>query len=156
MYISTRSGERLTASQAILKGLSSDGGLFLPERIEKLNLSDSYYGKSYREIARDVFKIFLDDFSDSEIDCCISSAYDRVNFREKFVGLKSFGNLNFLELYHGPTLAFKDMALTILPFLIDVATKISDFLSTPFFFFETSIKKGSMVSARSLNASVGP
>ena len=123
MYISTRSGERLTASQAILKGLSSDGGLFLPERLEKLNLSDSYYGKSYREIAKDVFKIFLDDFSESEIDFCISSAYDRVNFREKFVGLKSFGNLNFLELYHGPTLAFKDMALTILPFLIDVSKK---------------------------------
>ena len=123
MYISTRSGERLTASQAILKGLSSDGGLFLPESIEKLNLSDSYYGKSYREIAKDVFKIFLDDFSESEIDFCISSAYDRVNFREKFVGLKSFGNLNFLELYHGPTLAFKDMALTILPFLIDVSKK---------------------------------
>ncbi len=123
MYISTRSGERLTASQAILKGLSSDGGLFLPESLEKLNLSDKYYGKSYKEIAKDVFKIFLDDFSDSEIDFCISSAYDLVNFRERFVGLKSFGNLSFLELYHGPTLAFKDMALTILPFLIDVSKK---------------------------------
>ncbi len=123
MYISTRSGERLTASQAILKGLSSDGGLFLPESISKLNFTSDYFGKSYKEIAKDVFNIFLDDFTSEEIDFCISSAYDRVNFREKFVGIKTFNELSFLELYHGPTLAFKDMALTILPFLIDVSKK---------------------------------
>lgn len=123
MYISTRSGERLTASQAILKGLSSDGGLFLPESISKLNFTSDYFGRSYKEIAKDVFNIFLDDFTSEEIDFCISSAYDRINFREKFVGIKTFNELSFLELYHGPTLAFKDMALTILPFLIDVSKK---------------------------------
>lgn len=123
MYISTRSGEKLTASQAILKGLSSDGGLFLPESIEKLNLTPDYVSKDYREVAKDVFKIFLDDFTDDEIDFAISSAYDKVNFREKFVALKHFDGVSFLELYHGPTLAFKDMALTILPFLIDVSKK---------------------------------
>ncbi|MBE5743399.1 MAG: threonine synthase [Clostridiales bacterium] len=123
MYISTRSGERLTSSQAILKGLSSDGGLFLPESISKLNFSDNYYGKSYREIAKDVFTIFLDDFTQEEIDFAINSAYDKINFREKFVDLKHFDGVSFLELYHGPTLAFKDMALTILPFLIDVSKK---------------------------------
>ena len=123
MYVSTRSGERLTASQAILKGLSSDGGLFLPESLQKLNFTENYFGKSYKEIAKDVFTLFLDDFTSDEIDFAINSAYDRVNFREKFVGLKTFGNLSFLELYHGPTLAFKDMALTILPFLIDVSKK---------------------------------
>ncbi len=121
MYISTRSGEKLTSSQAILKGLSSDGGLFLPESLSKLNFDENYYGKSYREIAKDVFTIFLDDFTSEEIDFAINSAYDKINFREKFCDLKHFGNVSFLELYHGPTLAFKDMALTILPFLIDVS-----------------------------------
>ncbi len=123
MYVSTRSGERLTASQAILKGLSSDGGLFLPEKLEKLNFTESYFGKNYKEIAKDVFTLFLDDFTSEEIDFAINSAYDRINFREKFVDIKTFGNLSFLELYHGPTLAFKDMALTILPFLIDVSKR---------------------------------
>ena len=123
MYISTRSGERLTASQAILKGLSSDGGLFLPESISKLNINEKYIGKNYKEIAKDVFKIFLDDFTDAEIDFAINSAYDRVNFRDKFCDVKNFKNISFLELYHGPTLAFKDMALTVLPFLIDVSKK---------------------------------
>ncbi len=123
MYISTRSGEKLTASQAILKGLSSDGGLFLPESISKLNIDDGYLCKNYKEVAKDVFKIFLDDFTDAEIEFAINSAYDRINFREKFVDIKKFGDVSFLELYHGPTLAFKDMALTVLPFLIDISKK---------------------------------
>ncbi len=123
MYISTRSGEKLTASQAILKGLSSDGGLFLPESIEKLNITPDFFDKNYCEIAKSVFKIFLDDFTDEEIDFAISSAYDKVNFRERFVALKHFDGVSFLELFHGPTLAFKDMALTVLPFLIDISKK---------------------------------
>ena len=123
MYISTRSGEKLTASQAILKGLSSDGGLFLPESLKKLEISSNCFSKTYKEVAKDIFKIFLDDFTDSEIDEAISSAYDSVNFKERFVGLKHFNDISFLELYHGPTLAFKDMALTILPFLIDISKR---------------------------------
>lgn len=123
MYKSTRSEERLTASQAILKGLATDGGLFLPEELGALNLNGDFFSKDYKEMAKDVFRLFLDDFTDEEIDYCVSSAYDKVNFREKFVDLKHFGNLSFLELYHGPTLAFKDMALTVLPFLIEVSKK---------------------------------
>ncbi|MBQ9782562.1 MAG: threonine synthase, partial [Clostridia bacterium] len=67
MYVSTRGGERLTASKAILKGLASDGGLFIPTKIDKLNIDANYVLKSYNEIAFDVLKIFLDDFSDKEI-----------------------------------------------------------------------------------------
>ncbi|MBR6737942.1 MAG: threonine synthase [Clostridia bacterium] len=123
MYKSTRSEERLTASQAILKGLASDGGLFLPETLEKLNIDASFINKDYKEMAKEVFRLFLDDFTSEEIDYCVSSAYDKINFREKFVELKHFDNVSFLELYHGPTLAFKDMALTVLPFLIEVSKK---------------------------------
>lgn len=121
MYVSTRGTEKLTASQAILKGLSSDGGLFLPEKIQKLNLNIEYFKKDYKQIAFDVFSLFLDDFTPEEIDFVVNSAYCKENFNEKFVGFKNFGDVSFLELYHGPTLAFKDMALTALPFLIQVS-----------------------------------
>ena len=118
MYVSTRGTEKLTASQAILKGLSSDGGLFLPEKIQKLDFDLDYFKKDYKQIAYDVFSLFLDDFTSEEINFVVNSAYCQENFNEKFVGFKTFGDISFLELYHGPTLAFKDMALTALPFLI--------------------------------------
>ena len=123
MYISTRSDEKLTASQAILKGLASDGGLFIPEFFPTINFDETWAKKSYQEIAKEVFKLFLDDYTDEEIEYCVSSAYDKTNFEESMVGFKTFGDLSFLELYKGPTLAFKDMALTILPYLIEVAKK---------------------------------
>ena len=86
MYISTRSGEKLTASQAILKGLSSDGGLFIPESIEKLNITAEYFNKNYKQIAKDVFSLFLDDFTDAEIDYAI---IDKLN-----PNLRSIDNYN--------------------------------------------------------------
>ncbi|MBO5851155.1 MAG: threonine synthase [Clostridia bacterium] len=138
MYISTRGGEKLTASQAILKGLACDGGLFLPENIKKLNIDDKYFDKNYLEIAKDVFSLFLDDFTEEEIDYCISGAYNKENFANYFTKLTSFNDLMFLELYHGPTLAFKDMALTILPFLIEVAKKKNNVLDKSLILVATS------------------
>ncbi len=123
MYISTRGGEKLTASKAILNGLACDGGLFLPENLEKLNIDKNYLLKSYTEIAFDVLRLFLDDFTDSEIKEAISLSYNKDNFEEDFCKIKNFDKISFLELYYGPTLAFKDMALTMLPFLIDIAKR---------------------------------
>ncbi len=123
MYISTRSKEKLTASEAILKGLASDGGLFIPEVFPLVNFDENWINKSYQELAVEIFKLFLDDYTEEEILYCVNSAYDKVNFKNGMVGIKTFDNLSFLELYKGPTLAFKDMALTILPFLIEVAKK---------------------------------
>lgn len=122
MYISTRGNEKLTASQAILKGLASDGGLFFPENIGKIDIKNCL-NDSYVDIARKVFKLFLDDFTDNEIEYCLSSAYNSENFNNCFANVKNFDEISFLELYHGPTLAFKDMALTILPYFIEVAKK---------------------------------
>lgn len=123
MYISTRGNEKLTASQAILKGLSTDGGLFIPESFPSINFDEKWLNKTYPQMATELFKLFLDDYTEEEILYCVNSAYSVKNFKEGFVGFKNFGNLSFLELYKGPTLAFKDMALTILPFLIEVAKK---------------------------------
>lgn len=123
MYISTRGGEKLTASKAILKGLSDDGGLFIPEQIGKIKIDENYLKKSYNEIAFDVLRLFLDDFTDDEINYAVNSAYDKTNFPSGAVGFKNFGNLCFLELFLGPTLAFKDMALTMLPYLMEIAKK---------------------------------
>lgn len=123
MYISTRGDEKLTASKAILKGLSSKGGLFLPESLGKIKIDEKYLKKSYNEVAFDVLKLFLDDFTDDEIKYAVNSAYDKVNFPSGAVGFKTFGNLSFLELFLGPTLAFKDMALTMLPYLMETAKK---------------------------------
>ena len=122
MYLSTRGNGRIPASKAILKGLADDGGLFVPEKISKLNLQD-IENKDYVEILKDVLVSFLDDFSIDEINYCIDNAYNEKNFKERFCRVKNFNGLMFLELYHGPTLAFKDMALTILPYLIEVAKK---------------------------------
>lgn len=119
MYLSTRGGEKLTASKAILNGLASDGGLFLPEKLGKLNIDANFLKKGYKEIAFEVLRLFLDDFTDSEIIRVIDNSYNKDNFEEDFVKIKNFGDISFLELYHGPTLAFKDMALTMLPFLIE-------------------------------------
>ena len=138
MYISTRSNEKLTASKAILKGLASDGGLFIPEVFPTVKFDEKWINKTYQEMAIEIFKLFLDDYTDEEIEYCVNNAYDKVNFEESMVGFKTFGNLSFLELYKGPTLAFKDMALTILPFLIEVAKKKNGVLDKSLILVATS------------------
>lgn len=123
MYVSTRGidkQERLTASQAILQGIAKDGGLFVPESIAPLCLAD-LVGKDYKTVAKTVLALFLDDFTSDELQDVVSSAYGEANFPEGEVALRRFDNLSVLELFHGPTLAFKDMALTMLPHLMRVS-----------------------------------
>ncbi|WKY47510.1 threonine synthase [Eubacteriaceae bacterium ES3] len=128
-YHSTRSKDiNVTASQGILQGLAPDGGLFVPDFIHELKLSpESFKGKSYGDMAKVVFGAFLNDFSEDQISNSVNSAYYSGKFSQKEpVELKKVGNRFFLELFHGPTCAFKDMALTILPYLMTESMKITD------------------------------
>ena len=115
VYHSTRNSEETaTASEAILKGLTSDGGLFVPDSIPKLNVSlEDLTQMSYQEIAYAVMKEFLTDFTEEELKTCINNAYD-----SKIAVTKKVDGAYYLELFHGATIAFKDMALSILPHLL--------------------------------------
>ena len=120
VYHSTRNSEETaTASEAILKGLTSDGGLFVPDSIPKLNVSlEDLTQMSYQEIAYAVMKEFLTDFTEEELKTCINNAYDSKFDTEEIAVKKKVGGAYYLELFHGATIAYKDMALTILPHLL--------------------------------------
>lgn len=125
MYKSTRSEDGLvTASQAILQGLAADGGLFVPTELPKLSLSmEQLSGMTYQETAYEVMKLFLTDFTEGELKGCIRNAYDSKFDTEEIAPLVKAGSAYYLELFHGATIAFKDMALSILPHLMTTAAK---------------------------------
>ena len=124
-YQSTRGGESgLTASQAILKGLADDGGLFMPTEIPKLDISmEKLAGMTYQETAYQVMKQFLTDFTEEELRYCIDHAYDSKFDTEEIAPLVKADGAYYLELFHGNTIAFKDMALSILPYLMTTSAR---------------------------------
>lgn len=125
LYKSTRNADKtVTASQAILKGLAEDGGLFVPTELPKLDVTmDELKTMSYQETAYVVMKQFLTDFTEEELKYCINSAYDSKFDTEVIAPLVKVGDTYHLELFHGATIAFKDMALSILPHLLTTAAK---------------------------------
>lgn len=125
LYKSTRNAEHTaTASEAILKGLAEDGGLFVPVQIPKLDVAmEELKTMSYQETAYAVMKQFLTDFTEEELKGCIARAYDSKFDTEVIVPLVKVGDTYHLELFHGATIAFKDMALSILPHLLTTAAK---------------------------------
>lgn len=120
LYRSTRSDAApITASAAILKGLSPDGGLFVPETIPALKKPLSCLaGLSYQELAYEIMSAYFTDFTEEELRSCIENAYDSKFDTEKIAPLVKKDGLYYLELFHGSTIAFKDMALSILPHLM--------------------------------------
>lgn len=120
LYKSTRSsGKPVRASEAILKGLADDGGLFVPDHIPAMDKSLRELSEmTYQETAFEVMKLFFTDFSEEELRGCIDRAYDSKFDTETVVPLAEAGGAYYLELFHGPTIAFKDMALSILPHLM--------------------------------------
>ncbi len=125
LYKSTRSKkEPVKASQAILKGLSADGGLFVPDHIPALDKSLAAFSKmSYQETAYEVMKLYLTDFTEEELKTCIARAYDEKFDTAAVAPLKEAKGAYYLELFHGATIAFKDMALSILPHLMTTAAR---------------------------------
>lgn len=120
LYSSTRNAsEKVTASQAILKGLADDGGLFVPEQIPTLDVSlKDLADMTYQQTAYEVMKLLLTDFTEEELKTCIERAYDSKFDVEEIAPLVEAQGAYYLELFHGSTIAFKDMALSILPHLL--------------------------------------
>ena len=125
LYRSTRgNGSTVTASNAILKGLSEDGGLFVPDQIPALEVPMEQLAQmSYQEVAYEVMSRFLTDFTEEELKKCIQSAYNQKFDTDVIAPLVKADGAYYLELFHGSTIAFKDMALSILPYLLTTAAK---------------------------------
>ncbi len=127
-YHSTRNKNiSVSAAQAIKQGLSEEGGLFVPESFPELSLTDIKYlsEMSYTGRSRFILGKFLTDFTESEIEDCVTKAYTKQKFGTDTIAplYKLDDSVYFLELWHGPTCAFKDMALQILPHLLTTSMK---------------------------------
>lgn len=127
-YKSTRNNQYLvSASEAIIKGLADDGGLFVPTSFPTFNLDWNELKEfSYQEMATFVLRAFLDDFSAEQVQTCVEAAYDDKFDDPAIAPLVEVGGKHYLELFHGPTIAFKDQALSILPHLMSTANQIQD------------------------------
>lgn len=127
-YLSTRGqAPSVTAAQAIKQGIAPDGGLFVPEYFPQLDVAQlqSFTGFSYPQLAQQILAKYLTDYTAEELQHCVTSAYNTEKFdHTAIVPVQSLNkNLHVLELWHGPTCAFKDMALQILPHLLTLAAK---------------------------------
>ena len=128
LYTSTRDNKiRVTAAQAIARGISEEGGLFVPCEIPKFTLEqiNEMVDMPYTERAKTVLRTFLTDFTEEELEYCVSGAYEKSKFSSEKIAptVNVNNNENILELWHGPTCAFKDMALQLLPYLMTVSAK---------------------------------
>ncbi|MCR4672872.1 MAG: threonine synthase [Lachnospiraceae bacterium] len=124
MYKSTRGDEYCTASQAVIKGLASDGGLYVPTEFPVFQKSlEEMSRMDYRELAYNVMSLYLTDYTEEELRYCVNNAYDEKFDTPAIAPLREAGGAYYLELFHGRTLAFKDMALSILPYLMTTAAK---------------------------------
>lgn len=125
MYCSTRGKSTpVAASEAIRKGIADDGGLFVPVTIPALTTPLSELAQlEYRELAWQILSLYLTDFTEEELRYAIAGAYDDKFDTPEVAPLVETAGVGFLELFHGPTLAFKDMALSILPYLMKTAVE---------------------------------
>ncbi len=128
LYQSTRNtAEKVSSAKAIVQGISKDGGLFVPCEIPAVSIKEieEMSALGYKERAKKILALYLTDFSKEEIENCVNSAYSAESFESEDTAPLYFLNeqANILELWHGPTCAFKDMALQILPHLMTTSMK---------------------------------
>ncbi len=126
-FISTRGNETVTGAQAIAQGIAKDGGLFVPETFPKVDESEleAMLTMSYAERAATVLYKYLDDYDFEELKAACEKAYSQFEGDDAAPLVKIDSSLYILELFHGPTCAFKDMALTLLPYLLRKGCDIS-------------------------------
>lgn len=120
LFVSTRGGEKVTAPQAIVKGLSENGGLYVPETFPKVSaeeMEEMLY-MSYPERAAKILHKYLDEYDEAGLLSACESAYAKFEGDDPAPLVKVENGIYILELFHGPTCAFKDMALTVLPYLL--------------------------------------
>ena len=126
-YISTRNKDKVvSSSEAIIQGLAADGGLYTPQSLDqKVDLS-SALKMNYLELAQCILSLFLSDFSHEQIQQCVQNAYRNSFENNEVAPLCKYHDGWLMELWHGPTSAFKDVALTLLPHLLTAAYKNQD------------------------------
>ena len=119
-FISTRGGEKVTAARAIVKGLADNGGLFVPEKFPSVSAEEmrKMLEMSYTERAAKVLKKYLSEYDEKELLAACESAYGKFEGDDPAPLVRLDDGIYMLELWHGPTCAFKDMALTLLPYLL--------------------------------------
>ena len=125
-YKSTRSNDLKSSTFATLHGLANDGGLYIPENLPDVKLSyEELKNLSYQELSEKIIKLFFTEFSDEEIKTAVNSAYNSTTFTdESIVPLHKLNDkVSFGELFHGRTLAFKDLALSLFPYLLLLSKK---------------------------------
>lgn len=125
IYSSTRNKSNcVNSAKAIIDGIANDGGLYVPCLTPTVDIKkDNLIGMDYKKLALFIMSKFLTDFEENELRECIDKAYDSKFSRNIIAPLEDIAGVHFLELYHGPTLAFKDMALSILPHLLKKAAE---------------------------------
>lgn len=126
LYRSTRDpkGQTITASQAVLQGLSPDGGLYVPTSIPEIDLDlNELKDLSYQDLAYKILRPLFSDYTDEELHLCIDKAYGDQWDTQEIAPVDYHADNAYLELFHGPTIAFKDVALQLLPHLMTVAAK---------------------------------